>query len=533
MKKQILLIFLLISLIVKTEGQSFETSVDTINISINDLMMPGANVYMTHAIKFGSKYYVYFEEFPVYIYAMGRGRTHFLEISENGNVRTLNNVKNGFYDDLFVWNKQIFLKEYYEKKSYHFNLKEKKWEEIKDLDDFIYEDDRFYVTYLSFGEWGSAIWFRDKTTDIEYELAGLGTIINKVNDIYYLTGYDNIHAIKNPLQLMKCDKEKYYSKIKKEGLKIIKEQREYGIVGVAFANSESIVGTEVVYQDTNYSRWRWDDPVVNIATSFTFDNQLFHLCTDSNYTFIAKIKNGKMIPVQIIGNKMNITKPSNNYRGKNSNGSGLFRKFSTENRGLYGFIEIDSNKIKVRYIKSDLDTLRHLGNDNFDVLFDYVYKNMENMNIREIDSLEKVLNGKNTKIFIDEILHKSYYPNTHKLKFEGGISYIKVLDSVISNYTKYYYTQKDSIVKVIFLEWEKTRNYNQKYFGDKAIIAKRSEAKFDELKQTITMLTGVKPIGENNDKFKKITWVTKNKITINLYGEALERGTIRMVIYKE
>ena len=352
MKRQILLIFLVVCFVSKTQGQNFEVTVDTINISILDLMRRGTDIHLTHAIKFDQKYYVYFYEY--FAVGMGSSKNHFFEISENGNIKTLNDVRNSFYDDFFVKDNRIYLKAYWGGYSYYFNVKKEKWVKIKKLDDVIFEDEKFYVTYLDFGEWGSATWFRDKKTGIEYEVEGF-TKINKVNDIYYLTSSTQVLAIKDPLKLMKCDKKKYYNKMKGNKLSIvkkeIKENGESYIVGVALGNSESLIGTEIVYQDTTYSRWSFEPPNIAIARSFVFNNQLFHLCTDSNYTFIAKIEDGKMIPVQIIGDKVRLSLSDNNHRGKSSNDDGLFRKFRTEDRNLFGFIEIYGNKIKMRYLK--------------------------------------------------------------------------------------------------------------------------------------------------------------------------------------
>ncbi|MCH7733345.1 MAG: hypothetical protein IIB44_12705, partial [Candidatus Marinimicrobia bacterium] len=68
-----------------------------------------------------------------------------------------------------------------------------------------------------------------------------------------------------------------------------------------------------------------------------FNNQLLQVYTDNNSTYIAKIKNGKIVPIQNLGKKYSIFNWYNSYRGNNLNNYSRFLKFKEDNN-TYGFI---------------------------------------------------------------------------------------------------------------------------------------------------------------------------------------------------
>lgn len=46
--------------------------------------------------------------------------------------------------------------------TYFFNLKKESWQQIKEADDVLYEDDDYYITSIDYGEGGYTTWFKDK-----------------------------------------------------------------------------------------------------------------------------------------------------------------------------------------------------------------------------------------------------------------------------------------------------------------------------------------------------------------------------------
>jgi hypothetical protein len=221
-------------------------------------------------------------------------------------------------------------------KSFYLDTPRLTWKETTEPDDIIYEDDQYYVTYLNFGEWGSTTWFKNKFSGKEYELASSGDIVFKVDSSYYITGGIKVLRIDNPLKMKACDSNYYYERVKNG-------KYHYG--------TNSLVGAVAIYQDTTYSYWESKDPKLYINTSFKIDNRLFYLCSDSALTYIAKLENSKMIPIQNLGNRYSIFDWHYSYRCKIQKDNFQLLKFNTKLKNTYGFIEIDKNKINIRYLK--------------------------------------------------------------------------------------------------------------------------------------------------------------------------------------
>jgi len=221
-------------------------------------------------------------------------------------------------------------------KSYYLDLHTLTLVETPEPDDVIYEDEKVYVTYLDFGEWGSTTWFKYKSSGKEYVLASSGTIINRIDSSYYISAGARVLKIDNPLKMKQCDKKHYYQNVKKKDFS---------------EGTNSLLGTEALYNDTTYSQWDFKEPKLRIATSFKFDNKLFYLCTDSAQTFIAKLENKKLIPIQNIGQKYSTFDWHYSYRCKLRNDGFQLLKFDTKTNNTFGFIEIEQNKINIRYLK--------------------------------------------------------------------------------------------------------------------------------------------------------------------------------------
>jgi hypothetical protein len=206
-------------------------NVDTININIKGRI--GASV------KYDGKYYCFFGTKSPY----GGSTKRLYILSENGNVEQIVDmpkiISERYYSDLFVKNDSIIVKDYYDKSSFYFDTKKSEWITINDVDDLVYEDDKFYVTYLDFGEWGGTMWFKDKKTNKEYEVASSVPIINKLNDIYYVTHGRNVIAIENPLSLKSCEPDYSYNIVANN----IKNRTEF------YGGSRSVAGTQIIFYD--------------------------------------------------------------------------------------------------------------------------------------------------------------------------------------------------------------------------------------------------------------------------------------------
>ena len=281
-----------------THKGEFILSIDTLNINIKPYVSAD-KVSLTHAVKFGESYYCYFTD------KKDSYSKYFFQISNKGSIekkiKLPRDLTDCYYLDLFVLHDTIFSKPYMNDKSYYLDLHTLTLVETPEPDDVIYEDEKVYVTYLDFGEWGSTTWFKYKSSGKEYVLASSGTIINRIDSSYYISAGARVLKIDNPLKMKQCDKKHYYQNVKKKDFS---------------EGTNSLLGTEALYNDTTYSQWDFKEPKLRIATSFKFDNKLFYLCTDSAQTFIAKLENKKLIPIQNIGQKYSTFDWHYSYRCK-------------------------------------------------------------------------------------------------------------------------------------------------------------------------------------------------------------------------
>lgn len=316
-----------------TQDGEFIVNIDTLNIDLSPYVSPD-KVSLTHAVKFRETYYCYFtdkkESYSKYFFA----------ISNKGviekEIKLPRDLTNCCYLDLFVLHDTIFSKPYMNDKSYYLNLKTLSWVETLEPDDVIYEDERYYVTCLDFGEWGSTTWFKDKSSGIEYELASSADIINRIDSSYYVSGGIRVLKIDNPLKMKQCNEDYYYNVIKK---------KEYS------EGTNSLLGTEAIFDDTTFSQWDFKEPKLSIVTSFKVDKRLFYLCNDSVKTFIAKLENKKMIPILSLKKKYSTFDWSYSYRCKIQNDGFQLLKFGNKTGSAAGFIEIKENKINIRYLR--------------------------------------------------------------------------------------------------------------------------------------------------------------------------------------
>ena len=77
---------------------------------------------------------------------------------------------------------------------------------LQDKDSILYEDSIYTVRRTCHGEWGGSIWFRNKTTGVEYACAATCPVmVNKINGKYlvitslaHLVGFSEIIEIQNP-----------------------------------------------------------------------------------------------------------------------------------------------------------------------------------------------------------------------------------------------------------------------------------------------------------------------------------------------
>ncbi len=486
--------------------------VDTIIINIKGSL--------EQTIFYKKNYYCFFSEESPY---SSMGELHFYIISEDGKIKRevfVPNEMQNFYLDLHIRNDSILSKDYYDHQTYYLDQKIYKWVEIKKTDDRVFEDERFYVTFLDFGEWGGTIWFKDKKTGNEYEIASSDPIINKFNGNYYVTTGSKVLVIEDPLKLKICESNSKYK---------IVESAEWHMGSQFTKGADTIF---VYYASKENSKFY-------IATAFVLDNQLKYLCVDSNIVFIANIESGKIIATDTIGYNILVYRDNNTYRCNLYQNKSQLLHFMSKDEEVFGFILIDEKSVKVHYVRN-LDTAKFLGTHNadlaFDKLFNYVTENLGNLSLKQIESYESKLGATDATPRHEMSIGEDLYPNKNGFVLESPKVYKKIEDSILTSLTNYYYTKRDSSVKVFYCEWRTTHeNAYRMYASENEATQKISfQKKFEVVKKCIIDKYG-EPTSINETKNgRSFTWQRDNLLQIELFCSDFEiYRNIDILIFKE
>ncbi|MXN91234.1 hypothetical protein GR160_08330 [Flavobacterium sp. Sd200] len=339
MKKYLFLIFALIFIScnndkaifiwgnsVKTNGYTIIT--DTIVITDHEAIRP--------LLHYNDKYY--YSSFAKD--SLGYYRfSHVGIIDPDGNIRKIKCSIDGAEfgrDDIFIHNDSVIIKSYYDPEAFFLDEKNEKSVSVKTVDDVVFEDDEYYVTSLDYGEWGSATWFKDKKTGVEYEAAGFLTPeILKFKGSYYLISPNEVNVIDDPKKLENIGKGNYKRFLGKNGIRVFYERSVRGYdKGI-----RNLYRGDITYERT-------DD--FCFGPTFIHNGSIRFIVNDNNKEYIAKIENGKIIPVATIADSIYSTRYDNNYRNLYLNKT---IAFAMKNKKLFGQLEVKDGKIYMHYFK--------------------------------------------------------------------------------------------------------------------------------------------------------------------------------------
>jgi hypothetical protein len=487
----------------------FSLSQDTIYVSIKG--------EMTHAIKYQDKFYLLFEQRVIKYGGYGK---RWLYIFSNGHIEKVIDCPKEMeatYLDFHIKNDSLILKPYMDKQCYKLDLINYRWSKIEKTDDLIFEDEKYLVYSLDFGEWGGKTWFKEKKTGQEYVLEATTPLVNKIDSTYYLTNSFRVLKIKNPRLLNKCSDDITYENIDSTG----KSYSWYG----------KPIGFNIVYQDTTIDNFDFSYKS-HIVSSFVFANELLHIYETDTATYIARHKSNSIELIQKIVDKISFYNWHYSYRCANLNGNNELLKFRTKEKQVFGLMEIIDNKIHVQYFvnKAILEP-SFIGTERADSIFikrlNTILPIFENLELSKIDSKEQFWGSfdvtPNHKIGIGD----SWNPNNYKI--DTCKSYLIKEDSIISNSIMYYSTKKTDLVRVVSIDWDYEKDFlnpNSEEFAKKAFDIK-TKFLIDCISQNIGKQ--IKRIDKKN--YYEITWKTSTGIILELENNT-EYYSSRLVIYK-
>jgi hypothetical protein len=482
---------------------------DTISIDVRGKL--------THALKYQNKYYVLFEEFVKHSY--GGYEKRWLYIFSNGKFEQKVDLPKSMdvtYLDFYVENDTLILKPYMRDVSYYLNTQTFKWVILKKTDDLIFEDKNYLVYSLDFGEWGGKTWFKDKKTGYEYEIESTTPLVTKVDTNYYLTNSYQIFKIVSPLLLNRCNDDVTYEKIEKSGKCYV----WYG----------NPIGFERYYRDTTFCPFEFKYKP-SIVSSIVMDNKFLQVYETDSATYLAKIVNDSILPIQKIAENLRFFNMYESYRCRNNSSSNELLKFETEDKQFTGLLDIVDKNIHLIYFSNKTDlypiTFGPLKAKNiFMQHFNLVLSNLNSLKLSYIEKKEEKWsiydNTPNHVIGLGDSWNpKKYTIDTYK-------SYLIQEDSVISFTTEYFATKRNDLVRAVIFEWFETDNIN-------SILDETIEDSFKSkslfLEDFITQKVG-KPIRDSHGiNFNEKIWKTSDGKTIELESMK-DYNKIRLVIYQ-
>jgi len=486
---QILIVLLLTVLVSCSDSDNNQES--DIKI-VHDTLTIDVKGSLGQIIKHQDKYYCFFERSNPY---SSKSFKDFYILSSEGKIIKKIDVPeklNNFYYDLHVRYDSIITKEYWNHYTFYLDLEKSEWVEINEVDDLIFEDEQYYVTHLGFGEFGSTVWFKDKTTRKEYEFSSTTPSIFKINGNYFLSNSREVFKI-NPKKMMPCDSSNFYKVV--EGTKNMR----YG--------SQFINGGEYLFKDTVNPY----ESTFYIATSFIFKDSLFHLCVDSNKTFIAVIDSGKIEPYKTIVNDISVYKYHYAYRGNQFDRKNQLIKFNSQDRKREGVIEIENDIIRVTDI-INTNSINILGaiktEKNFRFLTSYHFTNFNKLSPPQLDSI------------IPEHGGYDVTPN-HEMVFGGNPclrSFKFVEDTTITLLVDYYFSKSKDSLKVIKYEWRETWENDYKIYApkDEKLKIKRFQTRLDSIAEFLKSNFGEPIRNENGNNYTSMEWDIVKGLNIRL-----------------
>ena len=459
----------------------------------------------THTLMHQDKIYVLFRQKVLKFDGIGK---RWLGIFSNGNVEKIidcpEDIKTWDWNlDFYAYSDSIIFRQKNNNQCYYLDTQSYIWEMLEEIskknDDLIFEDEKFYVYSLSFGEFGGKTWFKDKTTGIE-DLIETGEIplINKIDTTYYLTNAFRILKIENPLLLNKCDDDVTYENGKKTG-------KNYTWRGKS-------IGFDIVYEDVCISYFN-DHTIrynkeINITNSFVWQDELFHIYDTDTATYIAKIENDSIKIIQKVSDES------------------IYLETNTQNEQMFILADIVDNKMFIYYFVNEAELYpKPFSKAKVDSIFvkrfELILSNLGNLRLKDV--------------VLEENKWESFYLNPFIANLrivENSESYLIQEDSLILNSISYFteWTNDSDSIKIIAFDWKAT-DYNRHYAVEK-LKTKALAAKLFFLETFLNERLG-QPVSTIKEKSKplSIIWKTPNGFNIELYESF--PNEIRLGVHKD
>ncbi|MBP2616304.1 hypothetical protein [Chryseobacterium jejuense] len=443
--KYILQAFMVLLLLQSCQSDELKVSFKTIEINIPGTLGP--------SLKHKSKYYCYFEkDNPLGKYTI----VNFYILDESGKVKaTIPPPPIQFSDyNLTVRNDTIFTTNYKSYASFYLDEKKKKW--IRDLStsNIIFKDQNYTVFNRSLDDCCSKTWFKDNKTGQQYEVFTENAIVNKLNNVYYLSTPTMILKIQDPKKL--------------------EASGRFNADHHPTSKDDPQKGTEVLYQNKFSGMFMFQS---SLATSFVVKQNLYHLYSEGGSTKIVVLKDDNLINIFDIKDDIrpyhplyekNVYSPYIGYQDEFGSYRSPYTKmnyvpgneyqtlpFSTSDPNRSGIIEIDKNKLNIITLKNKYQEpilgepyTKSWVEKNF---MDF-YTHFNTLSIQQIDRIEKKENALNLTQYsiCDDCCSDCCSTSCDEIPRV----YQKIERKYIHLITSYFYSPENQSLKLIEFQWK-------------------------------------------------------------------------------
>lgn len=324
----------------------FKVSRDTVYVSIEGTL--------SSALIIRNKYYAFYEVRD----PLSTGSIkHFYIIARNGKVekeiKVPKEIQDEYYYSLSYWHGQFLVNTEFTKGTFYLDLSKEEFVKNRELIKVpMFEDENYQLTSECHGEFGSTIFFKNRSTGRTYSTySDCHFVVNRLGDKYFVSTSGAQMPVTNILEIE--DPEKIASAAKSNSVEPLSGLASQNIFSTNSLESHFGIPTSFVSNSVLYHVYN------SYHDDFSFDDKERIIITKDTVK-IGTITEGKFKPLYVLKDHIDISLQQQlspdyqtcTFHTEERHMIGFKKDIPPYKEGKYGFIEIKGNEIKIHYFFS-------------------------------------------------------------------------------------------------------------------------------------------------------------------------------------